>query len=162
MFSKSVLASLSLETLCNHEWLMSPVPPWPSIVHGMARRPREVSQLWALLKLLEASHLIFCHILKVTFLVTYIWNNLWKLFHMSNFISFNFLLVESWHLKMFCLSEHFPLWWCIILPEGFMAGLHKANIFPPYVISPWQTEMLSHLITEPAWHMQRVRYSGGV
>lgn len=67
-------------------------------------------------------------------------------------------------LKMFCLSEHFPLgaWWCIILPEGFMAGLHKANIFSPYFISPWQTQVLSHLIIEPAWHIQRVKYSGGV
>lgn len=35
-----------------------------------------------------------------------------------------------------------------------MAGLHKANISPPYFISPWQTEMLSHLTTEPAWHIQ--------
>lgn len=30
----------------------------------------------------------------------------------------------------------------------------QSKHFPPYVIAPWQTEMLRHLITESAWHIQ--------
>lgn len=94
-----------------------------------------VNQLWALFKLWETSQLIFCHILKVTFFVTHIWNNLGKPFHMSNFISFNFLLVQNWCSRYFVFQSSFlwepKAWWCVILPEGFMAGFHKVNIFPP-------------------------------
>lgn len=82
---------------------------------------------------------------------------------MSNFIPFHFLLVENWHERCSVFPNTFlwepKAWWCIIFPEGLMARLHKANIVPPYVISPWQTETLSHLITKPAWHTQKVKHS---